>query len=358
MIEQTTAAPAVFRRSWLARGAIMFGIVLGGLVAGCQRPHDALPVLTDVPYEARDWQFARHPGRRLLTTHYDIRTTVRDPVLIESIPQAVETAYRYYRSLVPAAGQPSAPMRVYLFARRDEWTAFTRRFAGDRAATLLKIRHGGYSEHGVSVIQYVAHSVTFPLLTHEGFHQYVYCCVKHRMPAWLNEGLATMCEGQRWSGTGLQAFDPWYNPARRNALADALLRNELIPLDELLAMNAGHVVGGSTRRISTYYAQVWALVLFLREGAGGAYAERFDHLLHTLGREDLAPYARAAYVKTRNPGDYSLGRGVFEAFFGHDLAHVQQQYIEFIRRRLVGPRKKDLLEIVRATDPPAPLIRR
>ncbi len=322
------------------------GAVLAALLAGCQQPRDALPVLTDVPYQASDWEFARHAGRRMLTEHYDIRTTVRDPLLIESIPQAVETAYGYYRQLVPTEREPSERMRVYLFARRDEWAAFTRRFAGARAATLLKVRRGGYSERGVSVIQYVAHSVTFPLLTHEGFHQYLYCCVKGRVPAWLNEGLATLCEGQRWSGSGLQSFDPWYNPTRRNALADALVRGDLIPLDELLEMNAGHVVGGPTRKIGTYYAQVWALMLFLREGADGAYAESFDRLLHALGREDLRPHARAAYVKTKNPVNYSFGRGVFEAFIGTDLQAIEREYVAFVRARLLGSRKKDLLELI------------
>ena len=44
------------------------------------------------------------------------------------------------------------------------------------------------------------------------------------------------------------------------------MRDEIFSLEELLRINAGHVVGGSTRKVSAYYGQVWALMLFLREG--------------------------------------------------------------------------------------------
>ena len=50
-------------------------------------------------------------------------------------------------------------------------------------------------ERGITVAEYVSHAVTFPLLTHEGFHQFLYHCAYPRVPAWLNEGLAVMCEG-------------------------------------------------------------------------------------------------------------------------------------------------------------------
>jgi hypothetical protein len=278
------------------------------------------------------------PGRLIKTEHYEIYTTLDDPVLIESLPQAMETTYRFYRQLVPTAIEPERPMPVYLFARRDEWSSFTRRFAGPRAQTLLKVRHGGYSERGVSVMEYVTHSITFPLVAHEGFHQYVHHCVKRPVPAWLNEGLAVVCEGQRWGKVGLKEFDPWHNPVRRNALAEALVRDEIIPLDELLCINAGHVVGGPSRKIGTYYAQVWALILFLREGADGKYAERFDRLRHALGAEDLETFAQAAHVTSGAPR-YNFGRELFRSFITDDLETAEREYIAFMRHRVLGKRR-------------------
>lgn len=311
--------------------------VYGVFAGGCAGPRKNTPVLEDVRFEIKPWRYQGRPGRLLRTEHYEIYTTLSDDVLLAAIPQAVETAYSFYRQLVPTAREPGERMKVYLFAHRSEWASFTRRLAGPRAATLLKVRRGGYSERGVSVIEYVAHSVTFPLLAHEGFHQYLHCCVNRRVPAWLNEGLAVLCEGQRWSDSGLKEFDPWYNPARRNALAETLLRDELLPLDELLRVNAGHVIGESTRRVKAYYGQLWALTLFLREGQDGKYAEGFGRLLESLGSRELEPLARVAQVRSRHPAT-DFGRAVFCSFISDDLETVEREYVAFMRQKVLGQR--------------------
>jgi len=313
-------------------------LILGvTLIGGCTARRETRPVLTDVPYESGPWRYQGSSGRVIKTAHYELHTTLNDDVLLDALPQAVETAYSFYRELVPTAGEPAERMKIYLFARRGEWSHFTRDFAGPRARILLKIRNGGYMERGVSVVEYVAHSVTFPLLTHEGFHQYLHHCVDSRVPAWLNEGLAVACEGQRWGRDGLIEFDPWHNPTRRNTLAQALLRDKLFPLDKLLCINAGHVVGGTASEVGAYYAQLWALTLFLREGADGKYADGFARLLSTLGTEDLELYARAAHVKSSHKR-YNYGRALFCNFISDDIETVEREYREFMRERVLGAR--------------------
>ena len=317
---------------------ISAAIIGAALVAGCASSKKrTTPVLEDVAYEIDRWQYLGRRGRQITTDHYEVYTTLSDPVLLEAIPQVVETAYLFYRQLVPSAREPQERMQVYLFARRAEWAAFTRHLAGPRAETLLKVRQGGYSERGISVAEYVSHSVTFPLLTHEGFHQYLYHCVGRRVPAWLNEGLAVLCEGQRWGDVGLREFDPWYNPSRRNTLADVMLRDKLFALDELLRMNAGQVVGGSTREIGAYYGQVWALMLFLREGEDGMYAERFTRLLHALGSQDLEHAARAAHLGSSR-SDFNFGRELFCGFITDDLATFERQYTAFLEKKILSAR--------------------
>ncbi len=305
--------------------------------AGCASSRNATPVLEDVPFETTAWQYRGHAGHRVTTEHYEVYTTLSDEMLLASLPQAMEAAYLYYRRLVPTIGEPEQRMRVYLFARRSEWADFTRRFAGPRAKTLLKVRRGGYTERGLAVMEYVAHSITFPLVAHEGFHQYLYHCVDRRVPAWLNEGLAVLCEGQRWGDVGLKEFDPWHNPPRRNTLAEALLRNELRPLDELLQINAGHVVGETTRTIGTYYAQLWALMLFLQEGQEGKYAPGFTRLRDTLASQDLEPFARAAHVRS-GAHTFSFGRELFCNFISDDLETMQREYFAFMRQKILGER--------------------
>lgn len=319
-------------RLHLLLAALIAGVVFAG---GCAGQKKATPVLTDVPFEIDTWQYGSSAGRRIATEHYQIFTTLSDPVLLEALPQAMESAYLFYRELVPTARQPKRPMPVYLFARRGEWASFTRRFGERRARTLLKVRRGGYMERGITVAEYVSHATTFPLLTHEGFHQFLFHCAHPRVPAWLNEGLAVLCEGQRWDGTGLAEFDPWHNPQRRNTLAQALLRDELFTLDELLRINAGRVVGGTTRKISAYYGQVWALVLFLQEGAEGKYAERFARLREAIASKELEDYARAYHVKSPRQA-YDFGRDLFCNFISDDLETVEREYRKFMRRRILS----------------------
>lgn len=316
------------RRSQLAAVLLLMAL------SGCAGRNSGPPPAVDVPTDRREWRFADRRGQSLTTPNYEIFTTVKDELLLATLPQVIETAYSYYRYLIPSAREPSQRMKVYLFAQRDEWAEFTRRFAGPRAETLLKIRNGGYMESGVAVIEYVAHQTTFPILTHECFHQFLDECANPRVPAWLNEGLAVVCEGQRWGRVGLREFDPWHNPSRRNALSEALLQNEYFPLSQLVRMNAGHVVGGSIQKIATYYAQVWALNLFLREGAGGRHRPGYERLLSELANPQLQAIAEAAYVG--QPGSFNLGEGLFRSFISDDFEAVEREFVAFMRAKALG----------------------
>jgi hypothetical protein len=274
-------------------------------------------------------------GVKLTTEHYEIYTTMRDETLRAALPTFVEAAYENYAALVPPAKTPTGRMKVYLFVARDQWEAFTRRFTGPRAKVFLQVRNGGYSERGVSVIEYVRHEITFPLFAHEGFHQYLYHYVKPNIPAWLNEGLAVVCEGQRWGSQSIERFDPWYNPTRRNQLAEALASDHLYPLPRLLRTDAGRIVGGSNRAVGTYYAQVWALMLFLREGANGRYAADFQRLLTSLGRDDLEQHARAAHIWSDRAAP-NFGEDLFRNFISEDLDAIEREYQTFMQQRFFG----------------------
>lgn len=318
--------------------ATTFGIAASMLLCGCAaepRSRFDTPRRVAVQSSVAPWEYDGAAGHVIRTDHYVVYTTLVDAGMLAALPQALEMAYRFYSQLVPTAVEGREPMTLYVFASRGQWERFTRAFAGARAATLLKVRNGGYMERGVSVVEYVTHAIAFPVVAHEGFHQYLHYHANQLAPAWLHEGLAVVCEGQRWGREGLAAFDPWYNPARRNALAEALLRGELFRVDELLRMNAGHVVGGSTRRIVTYYAQLWALMLFMNEGADGRYRAGFEAMLDTLGAQNLEGIARTAPPDSGDPRS-QFGRALFERFITTDLATFEGEYVEFMRRRILG----------------------
>lgn len=332
MMLRNSPGPATARRMF-AMLSIAWLAALGGCVGGERR--DEFVPLRNVACRATPWRFGPREGQRITTEHYEIFTTIRDQRLLDSLPQALETTYAYFQHLVPVPGAPTERMPVYLFADREDWLRFTRQQYPHKAELLTRIRNGGYTEGNVAVIEYVAHQVTATILAHEAMHQYLYHCARQRVPAWLNEGLAVLCEGQRWDNRGLAAIDPWFNPNRRNALAEALLRQDTYPLSELLRINAGHVVGGPLRNISAYYAQLWALLLFLREGEDGKYAPDLDRLLAAVGRGELEAHVQAASIGAHDP-PLEFGPALFHAFFGADIDAVDTEFHRFMRQRILA----------------------
>ena len=314
-------------------------LMLLALAAGCTQ-RNTTPALTNVRFDEQRWSYGQSPGTALRTDHYEIHTTLEDPRLVRALPQALETAYSFYRTLIPTAAEPSGPMRVYLFARRGEFEHFTKHQFPEKADLLVRVRNGGFMEAGRTVIEYTSHGTTFPLMTHEAFHQFLYHCVKTRVPPWLNEGLSTMCEGQRWGQAGLREFDPAHNPTRRNRLAEALLEHDLIPLKELLRIGAGNVIGRSPEKAYVYYAELWGLMLFLREGADGKYAEPFARLLEAVGKEDLEAFARAAHVSS-DERRYNFGRALFESLISPDVETVEAEFHHYLGVLLLNEREDD-----------------
>ena len=313
---------------------MVVGTTLAGLslLCGCQWGQ---PEVEPISYELEQWKYGRWAGCKLTTDHYVIYTTVTDSLLIETFPELVERSYENYQKLVSSAHAPTERMRVYLFELRGQWAHMTKRLTGPRAEVFMKIRNGGFSHEGVSNIQYVSHAVTFPLLAHEGFHQYLHHCVHPAIPAWLNEGLAVVSEGQRWAGVQLKTFDPWYNPNRINRLADAVSRDRLYSLKEILGTHAGKVVHETSTKVGTYYAQVWALMLFLWEGENGKYAERFERLRQALSSPDLEQRMRAEEIWSQQ-GTVSRGEALFRSFITDDLKTFEREYVTFLRKRLLN----------------------
>ncbi|MGE3182427.1 MAG: hypothetical protein AB7N71_12415 [Phycisphaerae bacterium] len=315
------------------RAAMGFAaLVLCALLTGCATSQTAQrPIVSTVS----EWNFGSAPGRRITTDHYEILTTVDDAGLLASFPELMERTFDYYQELVPPARINQDRMTIYLFADRAEWVAFTKRFAGVRAPIFLKIRNGGYSERGVTAIQFVANQVTFPLMAHEGLHQYLYHFVNQEVPAWLNEGLAVACEGQRWTTSGLAAFEPTFNPSRKNALVEAILRDRLMPLRDLLETNAGRIVGETSRTVATYYAQVWALVVFMMEGQDGKYADGFRNMCDALGSADFADALRRQMNQAGSGGAPNRGEAMFRAYISDDLDTFEAEMNAYLRKTLL-----------------------
>ncbi len=282
-----------------------------------------------VPVERTEWQPAPGiDGTRLETPHYDLRLTARDPVLQDYLPGFLESALAEYRSLVPAPGPCDRRMDVYLFDTREEWARFTRRFTPADAHLYLHIQEGAYMDQrtATTVAYDLGRDRTLALLAHEGLHQYLAACLPEPVTPWLNEGLATQFEAFTLQH-GRPVFAPRHNLFRRNNLRESLDgRGTWIPLPQLLAMHAGEAVVRTGQVSRGYYAQVWALVLFLREGP---HAHAFQRLLNDVGTERLRAAIRA--YREAVPEAVELGEGevVFRRYITEDVDEADESYRAF-----------------------------
>ncbi len=267
--------------------------------------------------EAEPWTFGEIEGWDIEIPHYRIYTTVQDDLLLEKLPIFLETAYKQYLAFLPQAQPDEEPLEIYLFDRRSEWETYTRQNMGPSAENYLKITAGGYSYNGIGVAYLLERYHTFGILAHEGFHQFANSRLAHRIPAWMEEGLACNFEAHFWRA-GKPEFAPDLNEFRLKALKQAIRRDSLFPLSEILAMDSGQAVAMPAERTATFYAQAWALTRFLQEGRNGKYRQAF--------RQMLSDAADGANLQSKDRAVQ-----IFESYFQEDIETIAADFVWYAR---------------------------
>lgn len=300
---------------------------LGSLLAsGCAVLKPAEPVVRS----QETWSFGAHEGRKYVTAHFDIYSTLLDRSFEEALPAYLEAAHQEYVKLIPPNPQSPDHLQTYIFETRAQWERFAAHLFPTRFPVYRQIAAGGFSEGNVCAAYYIRRPYTLSVLAHEGLHQYVaqHCAVG--LPAWLNEGLATYCESFDLPGDEVR-FTPQRNSFRINALRDALQAKAVLPLRAMLATDAGAViVEGRSVKTRTYYAQAWALVCYLRHGALGQYAAGFNRLLRDLSTGDVPVMAQAAKIRAPSPSSTSFGEAVFRAYITEDLDEFERGFERYL----------------------------
>lgn len=291
------------------------------------------PDWPEIAVERKEWTSpAGRQGVQLLTEHFDLRVTSPDEMLLAYLGPFAETTFAAYRELMPIQASLDERLVVYLFETRREWAAFTQMAFPARANAYLHIHDGGYTDaaSATCVMFDLRRDHTLSLMAHEGWHQYVAAYLTEPIPPWLNEGMATQFEGFGLDGDR-PIFKPRENYSRRNHLRLAMTREDgLIPLEELLRIHAGHAVTQKTKPASTYYAQVWSLVLMLREGYDGRYTDRFAQLLADLGGNRLRLAIQGYQAATPGAKQMSLGELVFRHYITEDFDGFMDEYREYV----------------------------
>ena len=296
-------------------------LALGMALCGCEMA----PAPPKFSMVQESWSFGPIEGHKIVTDHFDIHSTLVDAELEAALPSFLESAHREYRRLLPQQeGKPR--LQTYVFNNRAQWEAFTRMRFPESFQVYRRITAGGYAHGNLCVVYYIQRPYTLSVLAHEGMHQYFGNNFDVTLPAWLNEGLATYAESFELAG-GQPVFTPRHNTFRLNALREALTTDSILPLKEMLATDAGKVlIQGQSRLVQTYYAQVWAMTVFLRHGAGGRYASGFDRILAEIVSGELPRTAQAARISAPSPSKTSYGEAIFRAHITTDLETFEQEF--------------------------------
>ncbi len=317
------------------RRLVGLGVVLCGawITAGCAHPGRVNPSQAWFV----SWTGEGIQGRRITTAHFEIISTVVDDEFERGLPGFLERAYAEYEKTLPGVRPVDERLTTYVFGLRDEWTRFTRTHYPLRLEVYARIRSGGFTEGTTAASFYVSRGVTLATLAHEGWHQYVNARVDRPIPAWINEGLACTFESFDLDH-GAPRFKPRRNAFRINSLREAIQRDTLIPLAEMLDTDAGEVIlSDRTKNTDTYYAQAWALITFLRYGAGGRYASAFKRMMGDVASGSFHVRISAARLtsadKTYGAMPISDGRAAFVAYFDTAPEDVQEDYYDHLVRK-------------------------
>ena len=300
----------------------------------------AAGTLGEPSFKTEPWQFADAQGSLITTRNYRVFTTVTQGGFLDRLPGFYENMLELYTSTLADLPRPDNQLTTYLFQSRRQWMAKTQEILPEQADMFSNLGRGGFTTRGTSVLYYIdrwgpSARDTFAIAAHEGWHQYTQETFRHQLPIWLEEGIATYMEGYRVTRQGDFQWQPWANFERWETLDEAVDRDELIDLPELLTRTPQSFLNDSKDSLLVYYSQVWALTRFLAEGENGRYRESLEQLLLDTASGKLIGRMMASST-TRNGGRRGVtainrvGPAVVREYFNPDLVEFEAQYLKFV----------------------------
>jgi len=193
------------------------------------------------------------------------------------------------------------PTVLYLISTKKRYQEFLRHFginAGGSTGMFFvrpEIRGLAAYTHGRPV------SATIRTLMHEGFHQFAWSHIGHRLPIWVNEGIAQYFEDGIIVDRRLMLD---FNNSRRIAtVKHAIEKDTLVDFRTMLEMSSEQWIerlNHDSARASVMYAQAWSMTFFLINGDEGRYRTAFNRYLHLIAAGGDADEAFVEAFGTRN----------------------------------------------------------
>lgn len=304
-------------------------VALALLLPGCARPPaPAIPA----PSTTEPWSMGSAAGTLTRTTHYRFFTTTEDAMLAAALPAFLERCLDRYITELAQLPPPTLRLDTFVLRDRAQWEDLTRRVLGDAAGPYLGIERGGFAAGGRALFWNVGLRDTLALAAHEGWHQYAQRALRDELPLWLDEAVATWFEGLSIDPAAPDGevirFTPRANPERLSELRRARAAGRLVPLRTLLETAPTEALADDADRALAWYAQAWALAVFLRDRHPDALAAALSdaaqgRLVRTV--ESRAGRDHADALRARRAGP-----GVLLAYVTTDLASLERDYAAFL----------------------------
>ncbi|MCO6439136.1 MAG: DUF1570 domain-containing protein [Phycisphaerae bacterium] len=304
----------------------MISLVLAGAIGGCASP--GAGIRGDLAVYA--WSGEGLEGRRLTSGNVEITSTLRDEDFERGLAEVAEAAHAAFVRFLPPRSATAPPLRFMVFSDREQWARFMAERFPHQAAVHARIRTGGVTVGDASYLFFRNRSTTLATLVHEGWHQYVATRFDVALPAWLEEGLACTFESIDVTGAEPRIL-PEDNAWRAGTLREILSRDQVLPLTDLLRLDAATaLLDADASAVQRYYAQVWALVVFLQDGPDAALRARFHALIDDIASGEFSAKLSAARVTDAGLTERPYGEQVLRVYFGAPPENLDAAYRAYL----------------------------
>ena len=207
--------------------------------------------------------------REYQTPYYIIHTDLQGDDLREAQVRMTRMFETYRARTQSFSGQIDRRFEFYLFKSKDDYLKADGppNSAGVFSGSVLMATAGGDLQKA------------WPVIQHEGFHQFAKFVIRGDMPTWLNEGIAVYFQDSLFTG------DTYYtgliSPTRLSRLQAALKANRLKPFKDLTAISHDQ---WNRKLIQENYDQAWSIVHYLVHGGNGAYQKAFTVYIDALSK--------------------------------------------------------------------------
>ena len=204
------------------------------------------------------------------TPYYIIHTDLDKDSIREAVVRMTCMAREYQKRTAGFGRQVRTRLPFYLFSRAEDYYAAGGMPGSAGVYMGNKLMARADKKMGENV---------WRVIQHEGFHQYVHQVLSHRVPVWVNEGMAEYFGEGIWTGDSFVtgAVPPW----RLKQLKGAIKGGRMLPFLEMLEMSYDQ---WQTNFASRNYLQAWAMVHFLAHADDGKYQEALNGFLNDIAR--------------------------------------------------------------------------